>query len=149
MRKLSDITETEENELCDILETNYATHFIKAWENKTTYVLSIHKMIELVEWLKSKGFVNNPSSNLSNKKTIIGVISLDTDDFINWIKFKNLIVVNFQKGKKIETVNAIYYKISNVYDLCAIDFTDIFETKYAKENKNYEEINSVLKSVLK
>lgn len=73
----------------------------------------------------------------------MGVISLNFDDFNIWRREHQLIDVELTR--KNFTKNSItYFCISNMLDLHSITFDEIIETRYAKENSNYEKIMSLI-----
>lgn len=74
----------------------------------------------------------------------IAVISLDTQDFKLWSFEYELIYEGFEQQRKIKVGNTTYYCISKVCDLCSLSINEILETKHAKENKEYDEIKSVI-----
>ena len=76
----------------------------------------------------------------SGMSRIIAVISLDTQDFKNWILESNLKLDGFEYSNMFKVGNDLYIGISNVCELCSISPDSVIETKNAKMNKDYEQI---------
>ena len=80
-----------------------------------------------------------------NKQRSIAVISLDTQDFLNWKSENNLVGDGLEHPRRFKIGNTTYYCISKVINLCSLRVDGVIETKYAKENKEYEKIISTIK----
>lgn len=75
----------------------------------------------------------------------IGVISLNSDDFITWKKDNNLFSINGIDTKiKFTMGMKTYYCISKVEDLCSKRFDEVMETNDAKSNPSYNGIKSFI-----
>jgi len=103
-------------------------------------------MIKEEEYLKAKQIVQEYEKqlNISDvRQRSIAVISLDTNDFKLWKTDNNLKHDGLDTQRRFKVGNATYYCISKVCDLCSLAIDEIIETKYAKENKEYEQIKLV------
>lgn len=104
-------------------------------------------MITETDYLKAKQIVQeyeNKHLNISDvRQRSIGVISLDTHDFKLWKNENNLKHDGLDTVRRFKIDNTTYYCISKVCDLCSLAIDEIIETKYAKENKEYEQIKLV------
>lgn len=83
-----------------------------------------------------------------NKEKTIAVLSLDIEDFQDWKNKNNLEEQGLDTQRKFKSGNNTYICISTVGDSCSYGFDEIIETDYAKENSDYEEIKSVVRTCL-
>jgi hypothetical protein len=109
-------------------------------------------MITEKDYLKAKQIVQEYETkhlNISDvRQRSIAVISLDTQDFQLWKNENNLKHDGLGTRRRFKIDNTIYYCISKVCDLCSLTLDEITETKYAKENKEYEYIKLVARGNL-
>ena len=101
-------------------------------------------MITEKDYLKAKQIVQEYESkhlNISGvRQRSIAVISLDAQDFQLWKNDNNLKHDGLDTQRRFKVGNTTYYCVSKVCDLCSLALDEITETKYAKENKEYEQI---------
>jgi hypothetical protein len=102
----------------------------------------VHTLIKKSQIKNNKETVKIVQSNVKN--SIIAIICKDKDDFNNYIK-ENNIQGNRKSSKIFHGENQIYVCFSSICDTRGWPLDDYYETKSAKENKQYEDIFKMVK----
>ena len=84
----------------------------------------------------------------SDKHKNIIIVSLNTEDFLNYKEENNLKGDGLETIKKFKIGNKQYYRISKVRHLCSLGVDGIIETDNAKKNIEYENIMESVKQNL-
>lgn len=106
------------------------------------------------EWTSFYGYLmgtiktlNDISNFYPNKE--IAVISLNIEDFKQWMSERGLVGNMINTPRRIKCGNVIYHCISNSIHPRSYSFDEIIETDYAKENKEYDLIITVIRPNLR
>ena len=98
------------------------------------YLIKLREIISTIKTQEENVEISNRP-----KKTIF-VISVDTQDFINWKKSGSLSYIPLQVPRRFVDGNDTYRCITDVCDLCSWSADDIIETEHAIENPDYYHI---------
>jgi len=74
----------------------------------------------------------------------VGVISLNTNDFLYWKEKNGLKGEGLDNKRKFKVGNSVYFCLTSIGDTCSLELNEVIETEKAKLNKEYEEIISII-----
>lgn len=82
-----------------------------------------------------------------SRKSYVGIICKNASDFNDYLK-ENNIKGKRQTTKILHAENKIYICFASVCDTCSWDIDNYYETKSAKDNKEYDTIRNIILSSL-